>query len=294
MGKVFFKSGGLGDQRLREALLKLYRRNYSEIMKINPRWEMGAAAAISLERAEERANELSKWMGGRRPARLLDVGCGIGVFALAYNGGSHYIGVEPDKLTASVAMDLLKSRCAPGSVIRAHGEMLPFADCSFDAVTSFQALEHMRDPAAALGEVARVLKPGGIAYISVPNYFSFWEGHYSLFWLPGLPKRLAKFYVRLCGRDASYLDGLNFITPRYLKRFLSGADFQVLSWGKELWRKRLITADVKLWGATAKLSALLRVVRFMGLARAVAAIGEIFGLYYPIALVLKKVRSEQK
>lgn len=48
------------------------------------------------------------------------------------------------------------------------GEQLPFVDCSFDAVLSIAVLEHVRDPFVCAREIARVLKPGGDLYCSVP------------------------------------------------------------------------------------------------------------------------------
>jgi ubiquinone/menaquinone biosynthesis C-methylase UbiE len=53
---------------------------------------------------------------------------------------------------------------------RTHdGEHLPFPDAGFDKVVSFQVIEHVKDPLAFLKEAARVLKPGGSAYLTTPN-----------------------------------------------------------------------------------------------------------------------------
>src|SRR5262249_48926451 len=46
---------------------------------------------------------------------------------------------------------------------------LPFPDASFDAVLLSEVLEHVPDDAAAMREAARVLRPGGVALISVPH-----------------------------------------------------------------------------------------------------------------------------
>jgi SAM-dependent methyltransferase len=49
-------------------------------------------------------------------------------------------------------------------------EALPFDDGSFDAVASFDVLEHVRDPALALREIRRVLRPCGWAWLVFPTY----------------------------------------------------------------------------------------------------------------------------
>jgi SAM-dependent methyltransferase len=56
----------------------------------------------------------------------------------------------------------------PSTDVLAVGEALPFVDGAFDAVLSLSVLEHVRDPFACAGELARVLKPGGTLYASVP------------------------------------------------------------------------------------------------------------------------------
>jgi SAM-dependent methyltransferase len=52
----------------------------------------------------------------------------------------------------------------------ASGERIPAADGSFDLVTLFDTIEHIRDDVGVLREVHRVLRPGGLIFISVPAY----------------------------------------------------------------------------------------------------------------------------
>jgi hypothetical protein len=63
--------------------------------------------------------------------------------------------------------------------IQAHadGRRLPFADGSMDGVVCSNLLEHTPDPSAIFHEIARVLKPGGWAWVSWTNWYSPWGGH---------------------------------------------------------------------------------------------------------------------
>ncbi len=55
------------------------------------------------------------------------------------------------------------------ALILADARQLPFSTLAFDFVVSIHSLEHVGDPAVALGELARVLRPGGWFYAGVPN-----------------------------------------------------------------------------------------------------------------------------
>lgn len=98
----------------------------------------------------------------RPPLRLLDVGCGGGVLVrrAAAHGMTAY-GVEPYWPISS-----------PG-IVRALAERLPFADASFDVVTSFSVFEYIERPAHAAAEMARVLRSGGRAYVAVPEFAGY-------------------------------------------------------------------------------------------------------------------------
>ena len=92
-----------------------------------------------------------------RETRVLDAGCGEGVLVDEYAGRLDIVGVD-----ANYSSD----RVRPGSVTA-----LPFADASFDRALCLDVLEHLtyEEQPRALGELARVLRPGGILFVSVPN-----------------------------------------------------------------------------------------------------------------------------
>lgn len=60
----------------------------------------------------------------------------------------------------------------PPTVMRMDAGDMSFADGSFDGVVSVSVFEHLADPAAVIGETARVLRPGGVVCIGLDNYTS--------------------------------------------------------------------------------------------------------------------------
>ncbi len=90
--------------------------------------------------------------------RLLDVGCGTGmVLQLAAAEGWSAEGID----VAEPLLAIASARVGPGSVRRAEADALPFGDASFDAVVGVNSFQFAADPAGALAEAARVLRPGG-------------------------------------------------------------------------------------------------------------------------------------
>jgi ubiquinone/menaquinone biosynthesis C-methylase UbiE len=90
--------------------------------------------------------------------KLLDIGCGTGLFVEKYirNGGS---GTGLDISGGMVAK--ARMRCRTCDFVVGTGEKLPFANNSFNAISSVLVFSYVKDPAAMLSEVYRVLEPGG-------------------------------------------------------------------------------------------------------------------------------------
>jgi len=106
------------------------------------------------------------WLNRLLPGRgtVLDVGCGGGRFlSLCRAERWKAIGVEPSRDAAVYA------RQRGLEVYNQAWPVLSIADESADAVTFINVLDHLHDPFEALHEAARVLKPGGLLYIRVPN-----------------------------------------------------------------------------------------------------------------------------
>jgi ubiquinone/menaquinone biosynthesis C-methylase UbiE len=100
---------------------------------------------------------------------LLDVSCGAAeLVRLARDRGLAAVGID----ISPVVLHLARRRVQmPVPLAVADGEHLPFADSSFDFVSNVGSLEHFEDPALGVREMARVLRPGGLAFVLLPNTF---------------------------------------------------------------------------------------------------------------------------
>jgi SAM-dependent methyltransferase len=97
--------------------------------------------------------------------RLLDVGCSFGfLLSLAKARGFEPCGVDLSLNAVRYARDRLGLPVHHGTVVDAR-----FADGAFDVVTMVGVFEHVPNPLATLAEIVRVLRPGGILVVQVPN-----------------------------------------------------------------------------------------------------------------------------
>jgi SAM-dependent methyltransferase len=102
------------------------------------------------------------------PRLTLDVGCGEGRFCrMLATHGLAAVGVDPTAALIATA----RARDARGRYVRAPAEHLPFASEAFDLVVSYLSLIDIPDLPAAIGEMVRVLQPGGTLLIA--NLTSF-------------------------------------------------------------------------------------------------------------------------
>lgn len=121
-----------------------------------------------------RVRAVLEYLDIRDDDRVLDCGCGLGWFLKAI-GDLHrcrLFGVDADATRLAHAARELDGR-AMLAVARAGA--LPFPPGSFDKVVLAEVLEHLDDDRAALLEIRRVLKPGGVLAVTVPNRrYPFW------------------------------------------------------------------------------------------------------------------------
>jgi demethylmenaquinone methyltransferase/2-methoxy-6-polyprenyl-1,4-benzoquinol methylase len=97
-------------------------------------------------------------------ARVLDVATGTGMVAAELLAGARCSVVAIDQSAAMLSRARSRFAGLPAErlqLIEGEAEQLPFADASFDALTFTYLLRYVDDPAATMGELARVVRPGG-------------------------------------------------------------------------------------------------------------------------------------
>ena len=120
---------------------------------------------------------------GRFPVRpgdrVLDLGCGGGRHAFeVYRRGGRVVAFdldagELDPVRAMFAAMAAQGEAGHGSAataISGDATSMPFGDNCFDRVIAAEVLEHVLDDQRAMSELSRVLRPGGLAAITVPAF----------------------------------------------------------------------------------------------------------------------------
>lgn len=114
-----------------------------------------------------RAQFVLRQMKGH-PRRVLDIGCGRGLLLRAFQQkGWDVAGTEFSDNACRYAREVLGIPVQVGLL-----EQLRFPDNHYDVVVMWHVLEHISDPRPTLVEIARILRPGGVFLVSVPNFGS--------------------------------------------------------------------------------------------------------------------------
>jgi SAM-dependent methyltransferase len=163
------------------------------------------------------------------PANLdvLDVGCGYGHTAVELaRSCRRVVGIEPSCELATLAMQRVEDSGLANLSIRHEGIGDLDEPARYDLVVLDNVFEHLPDQAGALGRIHACLRPGGVAFLLMPNKLWPMEVHYHLPCLSYLPLWLANAYLRLSGRGRDYTDASYAPTYWRLRRLLRAAGFR--------------------------------------------------------------------
>jgi SAM-dependent methyltransferase len=168
-------------------------------------------------------------LGLRAGERVLDMGCGSGRHAFeAYRRGADVIAFDQDADELAGVREVFAAMHEAGEVpAGAQADVkqgdalgLPFADGEFDRIVAAEVLEHVPDDAAAVAELARVLRPGGTIAVTVPrwlpervcwalsrDYHEVEGGHVRIYTRSGLQATMTAAGLRVTGH--THVHGLH-------------------------------------------------------------------------------------
>lgn len=283
---------------VRDAAKKSLGAYFETFSKMPP--EASADDHLDVEKSYKRAQLLERFVPLSNK-RLLEIGSGFGtnlatwIKSYAVDG----YGTEPDGegfgASFSASRELFAANgIDPERIVGVKGEALPFADASFEIVYSANVLEHTENPLKVLEEAVRVLRPGGILHFEMPNFLSYFEGHYMVPQPPILWSSMLAQWVSLLGRDPSFARTMRTeINPVWCRRAVKQVSrkypVQLLSLGDEIFLDRLAQPfKFEMERTASKLQTVITAMQRVNVGNwigrtIVAAQG-----YYPIYLTLRR------
>ena len=130
-----------------------------------PRYDL-LAEILSFGQNARWRSELVGRIASSNPKRILDVATGTAgvAIAIAKRTGAQVTGIDISQAMLARGRERVRAAGLDGRISLQAGraEQLPFPSGSFDAVSFTYLLRYVRDPAATVAELARVLRPGGI------------------------------------------------------------------------------------------------------------------------------------
>ena len=171
----------------------------------------------------------------KHSARVLDLGAGMGGFAVAMQrAGERIIAFDYNFAYCEISRTRARRYDLSLPALVGAGEALPFADASFHVVTCWDVLEHVQEPKHLLGEIARVLDANGFAFMTVINRYALVDPHYHLRFVNYMPRALGEKYIAMrqrtknsALRDKQKLSEMHYYTYDGFAKFAAQFGFEI-------------------------------------------------------------------
>lgn len=134
--------------------------------------------------------------GGAARLRVLDLGAGMGGFAVALaRAGADVTALDYNLAYCEITRTRARRYDLDLPALAGAGEALPFSDRQFEVVTCWDVIEHVQAPARLLGEVARVTTEKGIVFVTVINRLALVDPHYHLRFVNWVPRPIGEKWI---------------------------------------------------------------------------------------------------
>jgi ubiquinone/menaquinone biosynthesis C-methylase UbiE len=170
---------------------------------------------------------------------VLDLGCGRqALWTRAYAmRGARVVALELDAERCREAVARLRETPPAGAgrvvgVVRGDGEQLPLDAGSVVFVHCAQVLEHVKRPSAFLGELRRVLAPGGHAYVTAINRLAMRDPHFGVLFVNYLPRRLGDRVLAWLGAvnpEGQALSAMHYFSRRGVRRLCAASGLEMVA-----------------------------------------------------------------
>jgi len=188
----------IGGGQIASEMVRLSERA-RELALVEPAVEQGEQPWRELM-ARERLKDLQRFADN---GRLLEIGCSTGEMLTAAQSLFAVSGVDADHASSRVAISR-GVNCFNGTLAEAN-----FPDGYFDVAALYHVIEHFPSPRAELGELHRIIKPGGWLVVETPDIASLWFRLLGARWRQFIP------------------DHIFFFTPQTITRIVEESGFEI-------------------------------------------------------------------
>ncbi len=203
-------------------------------------YEKNSLSPATMERFRSTTDTLLRLYGkveAGRALEVLDVGCGAGAQAKFWlESRHHYSGVDINQPLIKLACERARRESLAVSFQVGTATSLPFTDASMDVCLLPELLEHVQDWGGCVNEAVRVLRPGGLLYISTSSHLCPVQDEFDLPLYGWYPAPLKRYFERRALTDwpavanfAKY-PAVNWFTFFQLRDYLRAKGFE--SWDR--------------------------------------------------------------